>query len=122
MGWLHVNPVGHKQIQSIITIRSCARHGKVHEIMKKMLFSFAMLMTMVATVSVFANAQTTQSVQNMHASPRLHMSLFRGHTAVVPLDVVALGSLQSPMVMFGSKLTASIAATRRVSTSKKWHL
>lgn len=55
----------------------------------------------------------------MTTSLQLHTSRFKEHTAVVPLDVVALGSLQSPMVMFGSKLTASIAATRRASISKE---
>lgn len=79
MGWLHVNPVGHKQIQSIITIKSCARHGIVHETMKKMIFSFALLMTMVATVSVFANAQTTECTEHDHISTTTHVAVQGTH-------------------------------------------
>lgn len=54
----------------------------------------------------------------MTTSLQLPTSQFKEHTAAVLLDVVVLGSLQSPMVMFGSKLTVSTAITKGVSINK----
>ena len=60
-------------------MRSCARHETVYEIMKKMLVSFALLMAMVASVSVFANVQTSECTEHNHFSATTHVSVQGTH-------------------------------------------
>jgi hypothetical protein len=66
-------------IDKTIIIKSCARHEIVYVIMKKMLFGFAVLMMMVATISVFANTQPAECTEHDHLSVTTQVSVQGTH-------------------------------------------